>query len=302
MRNVRFGPRDVAFPSDRLGVLRDCSHLVDHDAGARGQALRQRLAEDGYLLIRGLLDRRQVLHSRARILEHMQEAGAIAPGSPIEEGRIATGAQAPWMAGRAEITHHDAVRATLESPALFDFFDQLFGTRAMTLDHKWLRATDRDEYTGAHCDVVYMGRGSERLTTCWIPIGDISVEHGSLAICVGSHRLDGFAPLRATYGQLDVDRDDTQGWFTDDPLEVSEQFGGTWCTSDVEAGDVLVFGMHTMHASTTNTTDRYRISCDVRFQPADDDVDERWVGDDPMGHPGYPWSRSMSEARADWGL
>jgi len=30
--------------------------------------------------------------------------------------------------------------------------------------------------------------------------------------------------------------------------------------------------------STTNTTDRFRISCDTRWQPASDPIDERWQG------------------------
>ena len=47
---------------------------------------------------------------------------------------------------------------------------------------------------------------------------------------------------------------------------------------------MIVFGMHMMHASTTNTTDRWRVSCDVRFQPAADPVDPRWAGDHPIGH------------------
>ena len=30
----------------------------------------------------------------------------------------------------------------------------------------------------------------------------------------------------------------------------------------------LIFGLYTLHASTTNLTDKFRISCDIRFQPA----------------------------------
>lgn len=36
---------------------------------------------------------------------------------------------------------------------------------------------------------------------------------------------------------------DGTGWFTEDPLELTEQFGGVWRTTDFEAGDVMVFGM-----------------------------------------------------------
>lgn len=33
------------------------------------------------------------------------------------------------------------------------------------------------------------------------------------------------------------------GWFTTDPWEITEKFGGQWKTSDFKAGDVLIFTM-----------------------------------------------------------
>ena len=38
-----------------------------------------------------------------------------------------------------------------------------------------------EEFTGAHYDVVYMGRGTPRLYTSWTPIGDAPLEDGPLA-------------------------------------------------------------------------------------------------------------------------
>jgi ectoine hydroxylase-related dioxygenase (phytanoyl-CoA dioxygenase family) len=43
-------------------------------------------------------------------------------------------------------------------------------------------------------------------------------------------------------------------------------------------GDVVIFGLKTLHMSTTNTTDQFRISCDTRWQPSNEAVDERWKG------------------------
>ena len=56
-------------------------------------------------------------------------------------------------------------------------------------------------------------------------------------------------------------------------------FGGQWRTADFRAGDILLFGMKTVHMSTTNTTEHVRLSCDVRWQPAADPIDARYVGD-----------------------
>jgi len=125
-----------------------------------------------------------------------------------------------------------------------------------------------------------MGRGTRELVTTWIPFGDNPVEMGSLAVLEGSHTLAGFEKLRATYGEIDHEKIGLSGtgWFTLDPDEVG-QIGGKWKTADFQAGDVLCFTMHTMHMSTTNVTDKVRISCDVRWQPADQPTDPRYVGE-----------------------
>jgi ectoine hydroxylase-related dioxygenase (phytanoyl-CoA dioxygenase family) len=130
----------------------------------------------------------------------------------------------------------------------------VLGTKDVrTFDYKWLRAVAQDQFSGAHVDWVYMGGGSEQLLTCWVPVGDIPVEMGTLAVCEGSHRLPSFAKLGATYGKLDWEKDhlDGSGWFTDDPSEITNLFGGSWRTADFRAGDILIFGMKTVHMSTT---------------------------------------------------
>jgi len=49
---VRFGHRDMVFPSEALGEIRPSIDLIDDPA-----ALKQRIAEDGYLYLPGLIDR-----------------------------------------------------------------------------------------------------------------------------------------------------------------------------------------------------------------------------------------------------
>jgi ectoine hydroxylase-related dioxygenase (phytanoyl-CoA dioxygenase family) len=69
-------------------------------------------------------------------------------------------------------------------------------------------------------------------------------------------------------------------------------------------GDALIFGMFTMHGSLNNTTQSFRVSCDTRYQRADEPVDERWIGDNPIAH--YAWTQGdtvpMQEARKRWGV
>lgn len=295
------GSRVLEYPDGELGELSDANNLLGDS-----EALQSRMAEDGYLLLRNLIDRDAVLDARRVILEHMSEMHALTPGQPVLEGVMPSDGKTVPMVGRNGITHHAAVQRVLEAPELFNLFDHYFGDSALTFDYKWLRGVGNEGFTGAHYDVVYMGRGSERLHTCWIPFGDISIEQGTLAMCTGSHRLESFAKLRETYGRMDVDRDLIDGWFTEDPLEIIGKFGGQWQTTNYRAGDVIFFGMYSMHASTTNTTNRFRISADVRFQPASDPADNRWTGANPIGHTalGKPGVKQMpiAKARQLWGI
>ncbi len=73
----------------------------------------------------------------------------------------------------------------------------------------------------------------------------------------------------------------------------------------ISYGDIIIFGMFTMHASLDNQTNRYRISADTRYQLKAEPVDERWVGEKPRGH--YAWGVdkplvSVEEARKTWNV
>ena len=217
---IRFGYRDVEFPGRELGQLRESQDLL-------GQALplRRRLKADGYLLLRRLLARDAVLRARRAVLEYMRQRQALVPDTPVLEGVMPAGGRGVPMMGAKGIAHHSAVLSVLENAALFTLFETIFGEKALTYPFKWLRAVGNEGYTAAHYDFVYMGRGSHNLYTAWIPLGDLTIDQGTLAICSGSHDLEGFARIRDIYGRMDVDRDGIEGWFERDPLDIVERFG-----------------------------------------------------------------------------
>jgi hypothetical protein len=289
------------------GKYFDCALRSSNDILHDREALQARMAEDGYLLIRRLYDRSRIVDARNFLLGKLQEGNCLLPGAPFEDGVVNPGVHAPHTMGHNSVTHQPPIRSVLEGKEIYEFFEHFHGKQVLTYDFKWLRAVKNPDYTGAHYDVVYMGRGSiGKLNTVWTPITDVPLEHGPLAICVGSHKAPGFERLRQTYGRMDVDRDRVGGWFSDDPVEIVEKFGGRWQTTDFRMGDVLIFGMFTMHMSAQNQSDRWRISTDTRFQPADEPVDERWVGENPKAH--YAWYSepekmvTMSAARESWGV
>jgi len=294
---LRYQGRPLATSPDRFGVLRDATDVRDD-----GEAMRRRMAEDGYLYLPGLLDRDDVLAARRSVLEALAGEGALDPAAPVMEGRARAGVR---MSFRADLVQDDAaIRRMAYAGPMMAFTEQLLGEPVRHFDYTWLRAKSPgpDTATHPHCDVVYMGRGTrDRLFTAWTPLGDVSWELGGLMILEGSHRR---TDKLARYWDMDVDtycsngpeaeaiRDGAQTWettkqggaFDYDAPGLAEQFEARWLSAPFAAGDVLCFTMHTLHASLDNRTDRFRLSTDTRYQPASAPADPRWIGPAPPGH------------------
>ena len=297
---VRFLDNDMVYgPGEELGELRDANALLD-DPGA----LQSRFAEDGYLLIRGLHPRQDVMEVRRQMLEILDGNERLDRDFPRDQAVIKPGTGGSFKGGIGDAT---GFRPLVESPRIMGFFERFLGGTPMTFDFKWTREVATGEATGAHLDTVYMGRGTPNLFSCWTPWGDINPEQGTLGILVGSHRLPNWEKVHQTYGKMDVDRDHVGGWFSNNPRHLTATYGGHWATTSFAAGDVLIFGMRTIHASTTNVTNRFRLTSDTRYQLAADPIDERWIskaGKPPIGH--YGWYTkpqvSMDDKLKEWGL
>lgn len=189
-----------------------------------------------------------------------------------------------------------ALKQLLYSGQMMEFYQAFLGGDVRPFDYTWLRAVAPGHGTYAHCDIVYMGRGTHELYTTWTPLGDVSLEMGGLIILEKSHRLES---IKNYYGCKDVDsycanRKTAQlyasgekwwnGALSKNPVSLRKKYGGRWLTADFKAGDVLIFGMFTIHASLDNHSQQIRLSSDSRYQLASEPVDERWVGKNPIGH------------------
>lgn len=280
--------------------LRDSNDLLD-DASA----LRARLAEDGYLLIRELRPRSSVLDIRREILTSLEQKGALAPGTDPMDGVIRPGAghETTSVRGKDDLRRTPAFQRFVRMPEVTGFFKHLLGGPVGTFDFQWLRIAGHGAASAVHADIVFMGRGTRNLYTCWTPLGDVSLDMGPVVLLQGSHQID---RVKQTYGQCDVDRDLIEGWISKDPIEMVNLFGGRWSTTEFRAGDVLIFGMYLLHASLTNTSNRYRISVDARYQLASEPFDGRWVGENPVTHYNF-WKpgvqlEPVSVSRQRWGF
>jgi len=300
--NVKFFGNDMEVGGPYLTTdLRDSNDILQD-----GEKLRQRLQSDGYLLVRRLRDPKLILSARRHVLESMSARGLLKPGSELMEGIINPDAQRGSTTGvRANEEYRllPAVQAIFADSAVPSFFDTLLGGPSGTFDFQWMRVAGSGAESSIHSDIVFMGRGTQNLYTCWTPISDVTLEMGPVVLCLGSEKIEA---MRNTYWASDVDRDFVEGYFSKDPIEMVDKFGGHWATTEFHAGDVLIFGMHILHASLANLSNRYRISVDARYQLASEPFDERWKGMPLKKHYAY-WDPSaklepVQESRRRWGI
>lgn len=293
---LMMGKDNMEMGGKYLSTLREANDLLDDR-----EALHRRMAEDGYLLIRGLHNADKVRAARKVVLENLKANDQLDPDHPMDSGVAAPGKRGHFLGGAKQVTHTPEFLSVVESPEIMNYFEGFLDGPVLTYDYKWLRAVGPGDNTGGHYDVVYMGRGTKNLYTVWTPLGDVSYDMGPLAILVGSHQ---FEAVKETYGQMDVDRDHVTGSFTNEPIDMVDRYGGQWGTAEFQMGDVIILGMYTMHGSITNTSNRYRLSTDTRYQLATEPVDDRWIGKNPKAH--YAWTKgetvTMEDARKAWGV
>ena len=295
----QIGKREFEAESSALTLnLRDSNDIKDD-----GAALRARLEDDGFLLIRGLHDANQVLGVRREILTRLQERGQLDDGAPLMDGVVKPGLQTTTSVRGQEHLKTQSLRDLLYSDRAHQFFGRLFDAPAKPYQFQWLRAAGPGAGSPIHADLPYMGRGTHNLCTLWTPLGAMTPQMGPLAVCLGSNH---WPQVRDKYAHSDVDRDGHGGIFTEDSGELVERFGGQWATTIFEPGDAMILGMYLLHGSLANGSDKFRISCDTRYQPAAEPMDDRWSGAEPRGHEllwaDAPQLQPIEAARASWGM
>lgn len=267
----------------KFGELRESNDILNNPA-----TMHDRMTEEGYLFFRGLIAPDEVLAARREILLKYAIVGEIdSINHPLMD------------AIQSEQTFIDKVnlRAFTESvrtglayqnvvlnPKLIGFLATFLGGPIHPYDFRWPRFVRPGEGCGFHYDGPYMNRGTERVFTTWIPLGDVTKHEGALIILENSHKAE---QLLNSYAKKDADKDKIN-WLSTNPLTLQNSLGGRWLTTDFKAGDVLCFGMHLLHGALDNRSPikRCRLTSDTRYQRADEPIDERWNGTNPEAH-GY---------------
>lgn len=247
------------------------------------QALRSRMATDGYVFMGGLLQSAVVEGVGRSGLTALQEAGWTDPGPDPVSARP----REPVRAVRMRDAAADAgYRLILIDPGfnmipfvspLTDLMGQILGPDGFCYPMKVPRIVYPAAVASRHPgNVVHKDYQSvQDMFTCWVPLGAVPRSLGGLAVQPGSQRSTSvrYRPLNR--------------------LEPG------WLTTDYEPGDVLVFHCLTTHAALPNGEPRLRFSAEYRWQLGDQPAPRRVV----IGRNGHeigsrlfrraPWWRSV---------
>lgn len=242
------------------------------------QALRARLRQDGYLFVRGLVDARLATEAGRDALSALVAAGWADPtgrpnGAVHPPDWADPGYRGFALAERVNRLPYEAGPQRL--------MGLLVGAGAFVYPVKVPRAVYPDRLNPGHkgrfVHQDYRVMGKQDLFTMWLPLEDIPLSLGPLAVLPGSSR---------------------RGWST--PHRLAATAPG-WVTTHFRPGDALVFHCLTWHAALPNETEWLRLSVDVRWQLSDEPAPSQLVygpgGPEATGGGELLWRRF---GRAPW--
>lgn len=224
-------------------------------------ALRSRLATDGYLFLRDIVSVEHLQVLRDQITGILAELGWIEGG---EERMKARAICRPRREGQPKFFHaHDriikleALHSLAHESNLATVMRQALGDSAFPHPLSIVRLVFPDSpelATPPHQDFPN-NQGTPNLTAAWIPLGDCSIDDGSLAILEGSHKY-GVLPLKFHLGAGNR------------RAVLSEEIQTCrWVGADFKAGDIVLFPSLTVHKAMENyNTETMRLSVDFRYQ------------------------------------
>lgn len=180
---------------------------------------RRRYKVDGYLFVKGLIPRAEVLKAREEYFRLISPSGVLKPGTRPVDGIFdaakdkldfpGIGAGAADSNGRPTGPHPDvaslfinlALQAHTEDwykqdlcghPALRDYISRLtgWGDDTLGIRRTLLRNnTPGNKAIGVHYDQIFLRHGEDTAVTAWVPLGDISRQGGGLIYLERGHTL-----------------------------------------------------------------------------------------------------------------
>jgi ectoine hydroxylase-related dioxygenase (phytanoyl-CoA dioxygenase family) len=271
-------------PPDVLSSFVDSTEISsDH------QALAESFDKNGYIFVKGLISQESVNNARREVFGRLAEVDEIR--EPAIEG-IATGrSRRVELVGDLgvfwqSVSEGQAIRRVSHATETKSLLDTLFNEESLAHDYSFLRPGVKGRFTFLHFDYPFFSRGSKRVVTAWTAIGPVPKDEGALFVLENSHSFD---DLIADAVEIDYDSSSSpRVQMTDDLVELARARSSRLLTTDFDPGDIVLFSMTTMHGAFDNNSElgRARLTVDVRWQPAAEPVDERYIGPNPKGTTG----------------
>ncbi|KAF2016401.1 hypothetical protein BU24DRAFT_391696 [Aaosphaeria arxii CBS 175.79] len=298
MPHAQSPERDIAsYNGDKLyvndGLLRpdQVGGLKESTADMPVEELRRRYNEDGYIFLKGLLPREDVLKAREEYFKMLEPSGVLKPGTAPVQGVFdetkdkadypgigagaadnngkpgaATAEKFVDLALEAHYAHwyketfckHPVLKETIAR--ISGWGDSTLGVRRSLLRNN----TPGNKAIGVHYDQIFLRHGEPTSFTAWVPMGDISLTGGGLIYLENGHTLGREVEAEFTRKAKESGLSDEQtknafnqnmlstGLLADGPKEYSDAFQRRWLVTAYEAGDVVLHTPYTIHASTMN--------------------------------------------------
>ena len=242
--------------------------------------MRERMESDGYLFFPRLVDADRTAAVKRDIMAILRERFIIeedgAPDPIWSGGPQPT--EAEYMAVYDRIVRLESFQELAQSPEVLAVLEAVCAGPVQVWEQQLIRLVYPDpeaeaaQGTGPHQDGdPKLGYKAGRFYTCWISLMEIDQTVGGLAVAPGSHRLgllESAGTVASSSGQQG-----RQAGYGLDPSRLS------WATADFLPGSAVLFHCRTAHRGLPNRSDRIRLSCDFRYQPAEDTAS--WLAHTP---------------------
>ena len=225
-------------------------------------ALQQRMEDEGYLLLRGLLPVEDVQNVQKQLGEIAKQAGWLHATAPVQ-ACIASSENAcvdpapEYLEVLRLFNCCFDFYALSHHPNLVGLLEKLLGDEILVHPKPLPRNIfpSLQEYTTpAHQDFPNI-QGTEEVYTAWVPLMNCDKSVGGLQVATGSHK-QGVYQFGIGNGAGGI--------------EIVDPLTGRWVGSEMALGDVLLFHSMLVHKGVPNVSDKLRMSFDARYQRVSD--------------------------------
>ncbi len=224
-------------------------------------AVKARLADDGYLFFRDVLPRDRLLEVRDDITRILAEHGWIEDGERRMDARAISRprreGQPKFFQVHDRVMKLESLHSMAHEPHLMDVMRQALGETVFPHPLSITRLVfpgAPELSTPPHQDFPN-NQGTPNLTAAWMPLADCRIEDGSLAVLEGSNKF-GVLPLKFHLGA------GNRAAVLPDEIRRCR-----WVGADFRLGDLILFPALTVHKAMENhNKERMRLSVDFRYQ------------------------------------